>query len=101
MKLDFSEKNVLTLTPHGENKVIVVQCEYTCDKEGLVKAKITGIEGTKEEAVKMIKEKLPVGTEFTFKWKAKDDAATLEELKDAKEKIDLFKSLMEGEYGKK
>ena len=55
----------------------------------LVKAKVTGIEGTKEQAVKMIKEKLPIGTEFTFKWKAKDDAATLEDLKDAKEKIEL------------
>src|SRR5262249_31438124 len=98
MKLDFTEKDVLTLTPHGENKVVVLQCECSLGKEGVVKAKITDISG-KEAAVKMIKEKLPVGTEFSFKWMAKDGSATLEDLKG--EKIEIFKSLLEGAFEKK
>ena len=98
MKLDFTEKDVLTLTPHGENKVVVLQCECSLNKEGVVKAKITDISG-KEAAVKMIKEKLPLGTEFSFKWTVKDGSSTLEDLKG--EKIELFKSLLEGEFEKK
>ena len=64
----------------------------------MVKAKIADIEG-KEEAVKMIKEKLPVGTEFSFKWTVTKDSAKLEDVKG--EKIDVFKPHMEGEFEKK
>jgi RNA polymerase sigma factor (sigma-70 family) len=98
MKLDFSEKDRIAIFPHGENKVIVVNCEYTRDKDGVVKAKITGFDG-KEEAKKIIMEKLPVGTEFTFKWKVKDDTATIGDVKG--EKVELLKSRLEGDYTKK
>jgi hypothetical protein len=98
MKLDFTAKDALTITPHGENKVVVLRCEAARDKDGVVKAKIADIEG-KEEAVKMIKDKLPIGTEFSFKWTVTKEAATLEDLKG--EKIEVFKSLLEGEFEKK
>ena len=62
------------------SKVIAVICEYTVDKEGLVKAKITDL-GGKEEAKKNVKEMLPVGTKFSFQWKVTDDAAKLADLK--------------------
>ena len=78
--------------------MIAVVCEYTVEKEGLVKAKITDFEG-KEEAKKMVKEKLPVGTEFSFKWKVKDDTAKLDDLKG--DKIEDLKSHLEGDYKKK
>jgi len=47
-------------------------------KDGLVKAKITELQGRAKEKVK---EAAPVGLEFTFKWQAKDDSATLDDLK--------------------
>ena len=98
MKLDFTAKDALTITPHGENKVIVLRCEAVRDKDGVVKAKVADIEG-KEEAVKMIKDKLPIGSEFNFKWTVTKESATLEDLKG--EKIEVFKSLLEGEFEKK
>jgi hypothetical protein len=87
----------MKIAPHGDSKVIAVVCEYTVDKEGQVKAKITDFEG-KAEAQEKVKELLPVGTEFTFKWKVKDDAAKLDDLKG--EKIEPLKSHLEGEYKK-
>jgi len=98
LKLDFSEKDILLISPHGENKVVVIRCETKGDKDGVVRAKIADIEG-KDEAVRMIKEKLPIGTEFSFKWTVTKESATLEDLKG--EKIEIFKMHLEGEFGKK
>ena len=97
-KMDFSAKKVLKIFPHGDNDVIVIVCEYTADKKGLVKAKVSDIEG-KEEAKKIVMEMLPVGTEFSFKWKVTDDAAKLDEVKG--EKADGLKSHLEGDYNQK
>jgi RNA polymerase sigma factor (sigma-70 family) len=100
LKIEFVDKNVLNITPHGENKVIVIICEYTPEKDGVVKAKITGFEG-KEDATKQVMGKLPVGTKFSFKWKVKADSATLDEVKGDKDKAELLKSHLEAEYTKK
>jgi hypothetical protein len=97
-KIEFSDKNVMTISPHGDSKVIAVICEYTLDKEGLVKAKITEL-GGKDEAKKKVNEMLPVGTEFSFKWKVTDNTAKLDDLKG--EKIEPLKSHLEGEYNQK
>ena len=95
MKLTF-EKDGLKISPHGKDDVILIVCEYVRDKDGLVKAKITGHEGAKKAA---IAEKLPVGTEFTFKWKADKGTATLDEVKG--EKAEALKSHLEGKYEQK
>ena len=87
-----------SVNPHGKDDVILILCKYTAEKDGLVKAGVTGFEG-KQEAKDKLREKLPIDTEFSFKWKVKDDAATLDEVKG--EKIEPFKSLLEGEFGKK
>jgi hypothetical protein len=97
-KIEFADKNVVKFAPHGDSKVIAVICEYTVDKEGLVKAKVTDFEG-KDEAKEKVKELLPVGTEFSFKWKVKDDTATLDDLKG--DKVELLKSHLEGKYSQK
>jgi hypothetical protein len=89
---------VVKISPHGDSNVIAVICEYTVDKEGLVKAKITDFEG-KDKLKEMVKEMLPVGTEFSFKWKVKDDTAKLDDLKG--DKVEHLKSHLEGEYGQK
>jgi hypothetical protein len=97
-KIEFSDKKVMKISPHGDSKIIAVICEYTVEKEGLVKAKITDFEG-KDEAKENVKELLPVGTEFSFKWKVTEDAANLGDLKG--DKIEPLKSHLEGEYNQK
>jgi hypothetical protein len=98
-KIEFTDKNVMNLFPHGENKVIVIVCEYTVEKENRVKAKITGFEGSSDEAKNTVKEIIPVGTEFSFQWKVKDGAAKLDDLKC--DKAEQLKSHLEGEYQQK
>ena len=97
-KIEFCAKSVVKICPHGDDKVIAVLCEYTVEKEGLVKAKITGYEG-KDEVKDIVKEKLPFGTEFSFKWQVKDGTAKLDELKG--DQVDLLKSHLEGDYSPK
>jgi hypothetical protein len=98
LKIQFADKGVLKIAPHGDSAVIAIVCDYTVAKEGLVKAKVTGFEG-KEEARKHVGEKLPVGTEFSFKWRVKGDTAKLDDLKCAK--VEQLKSHLEGEYDRK
>lgn len=98
LKIAFDDKNVMTVTPHGDDKVLVIVCECTPGKDGRVKAKVTGIEG---EAKQVVAEKLPIGTEFSFTWKANANAATLGDVKGDKDKADLLKSHLEAEYAKK
>jgi hypothetical protein len=97
-KIEFADKNVVKIAPHGDNNLIAVVCEYTVEKEGLVKAKITDFEG-KDEVKEAVKEMLPLGTKFSFKWKLKDDTARLGDLKG--DKVELLKSHLEGEYSQK
>jgi len=98
LKLEFADKDVLKIVPHGDSAVIVIVCDYRVEKEGLVKAKITGFEG-KEEVKKQIGEKLPVGFKFRFKWTVKGDAATLNEL--TGENVEMLKSHLEGDFKQK
>jgi RNA polymerase sigma factor (sigma-70 family) len=97
LKIEFAETE-LKIYPHGDNKVLVLTCSYTRDKDGTVKAKLTEIDG-KEEAKKIIAEKIPIGTKFAFQWKVNKDSATLSEVKGEKE--DLLKSHLEGEFEEK
>ena len=97
-KIEFSDKNVMTISPHGDSNVIAVICEYSVGKEGLVKAKITDF-GGKDEAKKMVQEMLPVGTKFSFNWKVTDNAAKLDDLKG--DEVEPLKSHLEGEYSNK
>ncbi|HEY1859303.1 MAG TPA: hypothetical protein VGG61_03060 [Gemmataceae bacterium] len=98
MKIEFGDKGVLKLLPHGDKAGIVITCKYTQEKDGVVKAKITELEANAD-----IKEKLtqivPVGLEFSFKCKVKDNAATVADV--TGEKTDALKSHLEGEYEKK
>jgi hypothetical protein len=98
LKIEFADKAVLKIAPHGDSAVIAIVCDYTVGKGGLVKAKVTGFEG-KEEAKKHLGEKVPVGTEFSFKWKVKDDTAKLDDLKCVK--VEQLKSHLEGDFEKK
>lgn len=98
LKIEFVNKTALKISPHGKDDQILILCEYTPEKDGVVKAKVTGFEG-KEEAKKAISAILPVGTAFTFKWKVNKGVATLDEVKG--EKADTLKSHLEGEFSEK
>jgi hypothetical protein len=96
LRLDFADKGVLKISPHNKDDVILILCEYTRAKDGRVKVKVTGLEGSAKDKVEG---HVPVGLEFSFTWQVKDDAATVDDVKG--EKIDVFKSHMEGKYEQK
>jgi len=98
MKIEFADKKTIKIFPHGANDVIVILCEYGLDKEERVKAKITGFEG-KDEAKEAVKNILPVGTQFSFKWNVKDDTAKLDDIKG--DQAEHLKAHLEGEYSLK
>jgi hypothetical protein len=97
LKITF-DKETFKVSPHGDNEVVVLVCKYTLEKGGLVKAKLTDIEAADDIKAK-VREMVPEGLEFTFKWQAKDGTATLEDL--TGENTDAIKARMEGEYTKK
>jgi hypothetical protein len=96
LKLEF-DKGVLKISPHGDKVSFTVVCGYAA-KDGVVKAKVTGLEG-KAEVTEKAKDHVPVGTEFSFRWKAEGGSATLDDVKG--DKADVLKSHLEGEYGAK
>ncbi|MBI3409146.1 MAG: hypothetical protein HY040_12435 [Planctomycetes bacterium] len=98
MRIEFLDKGVMKLFPHGEQGPIVIVCKCTAEKK-LVKAKITELEG-KDEVIKRVRELLPVGFEFSFKWQVKDAVATASDVEGAKAPA-ILKSHLEGEYEKK
>jgi hypothetical protein len=97
LKIEFADKRVLKIAPHGDPALIAIVCDYTVNKEGLVKAKVTGFEG-KEQAQKKIAEFVPVGLKFSFKWRAQGDTARLDDL--TGDKTETLKAHMEGEFEK-
>jgi hypothetical protein len=97
VKIEFSGKEVMKIFPHGDNDVIIIVCSYSAGKDAVVNAKITGLEGKEKD---QLKELLPVGLEFNFKWLAKDAAATLDDLKGDKVPP-VMKAHLEGKYDQK
>src|SRR5262249_26334235 len=97
MKIEFADKGVLKLRPHGDNLKFVIVCKYTADK-GVVKAEITELDAP-EEIKEKAKEVVPVGLKFQFKYTVKNDVAMLEEV--SGDKTDSLKSHLEGDYEKK
>ncbi len=97
-KLEFSAGDKLTIRPHGDNMDLRIECSYTVTKDGLVKAKVKGIDGP-EKVVEHVKELVPVGFEFQFKWKAEEGAATLDAVEG--KDVDPLKAPLEGEYARK
>jgi hypothetical protein len=60
---------------------------------------VLSVPAAKEEAKETAKEKLPVGTEFSFSWQVKDDTARLADLKG--KDVEILKSHLEGVYRQK
>jgi hypothetical protein len=96
VKIEFADKDVMKIFPHG-NEDIVVVCSCTAGKDALVKVKITEIEGKDKDKVKEV---LPIGLAFSFKWQVKDAAATLDDVK-GDDVPAMVKSHLEGKYEQK
>jgi hypothetical protein len=93
LTIEFSGKDVLRMSAAHDENGVVVSCKYS-EKGGLVKAKVTKIE-IKGDFKAVPKD----GQEFTFKWKVKGDAATLDDF--TAEGLESAKPVIEGEYEKK
>ncbi len=89
-KLDFSEKGTLKIALQHGDKGGTITSDCTLGKDGIVKGKVMQVEGGEH-----VKEKLPVGAEFKFKWKTKEKTATLEDIES--EKAPIMKHL-EGNF---
>jgi hypothetical protein len=98
LRIDFPDKGMMKVFPHGEKDTFAVVCSYTVAKDGTIQAKITDLEG-KDEVKEKAKTFLPVGLEFRFAWKVKDESATLEDVQG--KDVDALKSHMEGEFARK
>ncbi len=96
LKIEFCDKDVLKIFPHGDNEVIIVVCNHTIEKDKRVQATITELEGKAKEKAK---EFIPVGLVFSFTWQVKDDGATLGDLKG--KNVDTLKGHLEGNYNQK
>jgi hypothetical protein len=94
-KIVFSDKEVMRVLPHGDKIAIAIVCKYTVEKDGRVKVKVTDLEAP-EDVKEKVKNVVPVGLEFNFKYEIKNDTATLDDMKG--ENIEGIKSHLEGEY---
>jgi hypothetical protein len=98
LKIEFPDKNTIHIAPHGDDALILIVGQSQLGKDGRVKVKVTALQG-KEEVTKAVQEHVPIGLEFSFRWQAKDDAATLDELK--ADNADVLKGHLEGKYERK
>jgi hypothetical protein len=96
LKIEFSDKEVMKISPHGKDEVILVVCKYTVDKNGMVKAKVTELEGKEKDKAK---DHVPVDLEFSFKWQVKNDTATLGDV--SGDNVEALKQHLEGDYEQK
>jgi|GEM_PF-1186206 len=96
LKIEFADKEVMKISPHGKDEVILVVCKYTLDKNGLVKAKVTELEGKEKDKAK---DHVPVDLEFSFKWQVKNDTATLADV--SGDNVEALKQHLEGDYEQK
>jgi hypothetical protein len=96
LKIEFADKEVMKISPHGKDEVILIVCKYTLEKNGLVKAKITELEGKEKEKAK---DHVPVDLEFSFKWQVKKDTATLGDV--SGDNVEALKQHLEGDYEQK
>ena len=85
----------MTFGDESGEDVLVVLCTYTLAKEK-VKAKITGFEGKAKEKAK---ERIPLGTAFSFTWVVKGDTATLDNL--TGDEAEHLRPHLEGMYEQK
>ena len=96
--LEFKQESGLTIYPHGDDNAIQIECSYKLSKDGIVKVKVKDINAP-EKVLEQVKQVVPIGLEFEFKWKVDGEKATLEEMEG--KDIDHIKMRLEGEYAKK
>lgn len=101
LKLEFDSKGAMKICPHGDGEKIAIVCDCTIAEGGRIKVKVSSVVGSREKAVEKVKEHLPAGLEFSFKWTVKDGTAKLDDLKGDGDVADHLKMHLEGDYEKK
>ena len=76
IKIAFDGKGAMKLFPHGEDKKLAIVFDYTVEKGKPVQVKVASFEG-EEKQIEKIKELIPVGLEFSFRWTVKGETLTL------------------------
>ncbi|QEL20163.1 hypothetical protein [Limnoglobus roseus] len=92
IKFKFEEKALVITVANGDNG-ITATADYTVDKDGVVKAKVTKVVEKGDFASKTAK-----GFEFSMKVALKDKKATISDFKSEHTEA---KAVIEGEYVKK
>lgn len=95
LRLEFPEKGVIKLHPHGDQEVVVLIGKFTVDKDGIVKVKITDYDGN-DDIKKKLKAAVPEGTSFKFKWSVDGEEATIADLEG--ENVENLRSHLEGKF---
>jgi hypothetical protein len=96
IKIEFDGEGVMKLFPHGANNKLAIVFDYTVEKDKRVKVKMTDLEG-EEKVIEKVKEHIPAGLAFSFKWTVKDKTATLDDIK-GKEDVIGHLEMLKGEY---
>ena len=94
LSFDFGKADIVVVTAAMGESALILTCKYTVEKDGLIKAKTTGID---------VKGEFPLKPKddysFEFKLKADGKTAKLTDF-DASEEADKAKGVVEGEYAK-
>ena len=98
LRIEFSDKDTIKISPHGDKVEFTIVCKYKTGKDGLIKAKVAELQG-KAEIIEKAKGHVPVGMKFEFKYVRMADKATLGDVHG--ENTDGIKSHLEGDYEKK
>ena len=93
--LEFTGKDGLKFHPHGDKQTLIIICEYAVDKDGIVKAKVTDYDANADQKAHL-KQVVPVGFEFKFKYTVTKETAKLDDV--TGEKTEMIKSMLEGDY---
>src|SRR5947209_19180363 len=44
LRLEFSDRDVLSISPHGKDEFVLIRCKYTADPSGIGKSKVTELQ---------------------------------------------------------
>lgn len=94
-RIEFVDKEVMKISPHGDPAVIAIVCKYTLDKAGLVKAEISDFEG-RNDFKEQVKQIVPVGSKFEFTLTVDKTSASVDNI--TGDNAERLKGHMEGKY---
>ena len=96
LSIEFGPKDTMKFMAAHADHGVIITCTFSATKEGVVKGKIVEVE---EHGIN-IKDKLPIGMEFSFTWEVKGDTATLSNMK-CDQGQEIMHNHLEGTFSRK